>query len=189
MRNLFFVGFVILFLFNLGCISFQNSKNNFQEQQKSLQEIFCENNSGIIKSLSFNGSKVLFCEFENNSKCELNAFFNKECSKVSPNFCISDFDCDCGVNKITKECFVGQKEFVNNSIQCPDFCSGIAANLEVKCIKNQCKLVNKFKEDKPKNEKFCKDLCGDGICQEVVCLAVGCPCAETKESCPSDCAN
>jgi hypothetical protein len=33
----------------------------------------------------------------------------------------------------------------------------------------------------------CKDLCGDGICQEFVCMAIGCPCAETKETCPQDC--
>ena len=33
----------------------------------------------------------------------------------------------------------------------------------------------------------CKDLCGDGICQEVVCLAEGCPCAETSQNCPEDC--
>jgi hypothetical protein len=37
------------------------------------------------------------------------------------------------------------------------------------------------------SREFCKDLCGDGICQEVVCMAVGCPCAETAESCPEDC--
>lgn len=34
----------------------------------------------------------------------------------------------------------------------------------------------------------CKDLCGDGNCQEIVCMATGCPCSETKESCPQDCA-
>ena len=33
----------------------------------------------------------------------------------------------------------------------------------------------------------CENLCGDGICQEVVCLAIGCPCAETPHSCPQDC--
>jgi hypothetical protein len=33
----------------------------------------------------------------------------------------------------------------------------------------------------------CKDLCGDGICQEVVCMAIGCPCPETSISCPQDC--
>lgn len=36
--------------------------------------------------------------------------------------------------------------------------------------------------------RVCKDLCGDGICQEVVCMAVGCPCAESPTSCPKDCA-
>ena len=33
----------------------------------------------------------------------------------------------------------------------------------------------------------CKDLCGDGICQEVVCMAVGCPCAESPQTCSQDC--
>ncbi|MDD5499676.1 MAG: DUF333 domain-containing protein [Candidatus Nanoarchaeia archaeon] len=35
----------------------------------------------------------------------------------------------------------------------------------------------------------CKYLCGDGICQEIVCEAVGCPCAESFETCPSDCSS
>ncbi|MCC7570705.1 DUF333 domain-containing protein [Candidatus Micrarchaeota archaeon] len=38
-----------------------------------------------------------------------------------------------------------------------------------------------------KGESFCKDFCGDGICQEIVCEAVGCPCAETWETCSEDC--
>jgi len=36
-------------------------------------------------------------------------------------------------------------------------------------------------------EAVCNNQCGDGTCQEVVCLAIGCPCAETKENCPQDC--
>ncbi len=36
-------------------------------------------------------------------------------------------------------------------------------------------------------ELTCKDLCGDGVCQEVVCQTDGCPCAETPENCPEDC--
>lgn len=35
--------------------------------------------------------------------------------------------------------------------------------------------------------KLCNDLCGDGVCQETVCMATGCPCAETSKSCPEDC--
>jgi len=37
------------------------------------------------------------------------------------------------------------------------------------------------------NASACKDLCGDGECSEIVCEAVGCPCAEDSESCPIDC--
>lgn len=37
------------------------------------------------------------------------------------------------------------------------------------------------------SEGICKDLCGDGVCQEIVCLAEGCPCPETPQSCPQDC--
>jgi hypothetical protein len=33
----------------------------------------------------------------------------------------------------------------------------------------------------------CKNLCGDGKCQEIVCMAVGCPCPESPERCPQDC--
>ncbi|MFA5050897.1 MAG: DUF333 domain-containing protein [Patescibacteria group bacterium] len=33
----------------------------------------------------------------------------------------------------------------------------------------------------------CVDLCGDQICQEVVCSDIGSPCAETAKTCPSDC--
>jgi len=33
----------------------------------------------------------------------------------------------------------------------------------------------------------CKSLCGDGICQEIVCMAIGCPCPETSQNCPQDC--
>lgn len=32
-----------------------------------------------------------------------------------------------------------------------------------------------------------KNQCGDGVCQEVACLAIGCPEPETAQSCPADC--
>jgi len=43
-------------------------------------------------------------------------------------------------------------------------------------------------EEGEKEEKeICVDKCGDGVCQEIVCQAVGCPCAETVKTCPEDC--
>lgn len=44
--------------------------------------------------------------------------------------------------------------------------------------------------DRPLEEpkgKACEDRCGDGTCQEIVCMAIGCPCAETAATCPQDC--
>ncbi|MFZ2969788.1 MAG: hypothetical protein WA063_01425 [Minisyncoccia bacterium] len=61
-----------------------------------------------------------------------------------------------------------------------------------RCGDGICQSIEKQKgicpEDcKKELEKTCKDLCRDGICQEVVCEAIGCPCAETSASCPQDC--
>ena len=50
-------------------------------------------------------------------------------------------------------------------------------------IEKSSKVLEKFKE----KEITCVNKCGDGKCDEVVCIAVGCPCPETKENCPQDC--
>jgi len=52
---------------------------------------------------------------------------------------------------------------------------------------SECEEWQFFQEECSKGENFCQDLCGDGICQEIVCMAVGCPCSETPETCPQDC--
>jgi len=39
----------------------------------------------------------------------------------------------------------------------------------------------------PKPRPACEDRCGNGRCEEIVCMAVGCPCAESVSSCPQDC--
>jgi len=45
------------------------------------------------------------------------------------------------------------------------------------------RLIERFKN----HERNCENLCGDGTCQEIVCMAIGCPCAETPITCPQDC--
>jgi len=42
-------------------------------------------------------------------------------------------------------------------------------------------------QDFPTGERGCKDTCGDGKCAEVTCMMLGCPCAESYHTCPSDC--
>jgi hypothetical protein len=36
-------------------------------------------------------------------------------------------------------------------------------------------------------KKMCVDNCGDGSCDMIVCMAEGCPCAESESTCPKDC--
>jgi hypothetical protein len=57
----------------------------------------------------------------------------------------------------------------------------------------QCSLCEKaistfrFIESSTTDEANCINKCGNGSCEEVVCMTVGCPCGETKENCPFDC--
>lgn len=53
-------------------------------------------------------------------------------------YCEQDSDCKCGKKINTEDCFYGNKNYVNASQQCPDFCTGIAGNLRIKCINNKC---------------------------------------------------
>ena len=55
----------------------------------------------------------------------------------------------------------------------------------------QCRTDDQqtFVEEIPEDNiiETCEDKCGNGVCEEIVCMAIGCPCSETKESCPQDC--
>jgi len=39
----------------------------------------------------------------------------------------------------------------------------------------------------PSPEGSCKNVCGNGQCDALVCMAIGCPCPENPTSCPQDC--
>lgn len=69
------------------------------------------------------------------------AFLLSGCVEKSEVYCTGDADCACGTHVDTGECFVGNREFVDVSKQCPDFCTGIAGNLETKCVENKCSTV------------------------------------------------
>lgn len=60
---------------------------------------------------------------------------------ISEKYCKQDTDCACGVHIKTGNCFYGNKNYVNITQQCPDFCTGIAGNFMIKCINNECKQV------------------------------------------------
>jgi hypothetical protein len=77
----------------------------------------------------------------------IGGFFGWQCifesGKKGPaeNYCDTDEDCACGADKITGNCFYGNKEYVDTARQCPDFCTGIGGNLEIKCNNHKCEQV------------------------------------------------
>jgi hypothetical protein len=66
------------------------------------------------------------------------------CRDKMDKYCNEDRDCGCGRNINTNDCFYGSKELVNANEQCPDYCAGIAGNLEIKCINHECSQINKL---------------------------------------------
>ncbi len=70
-------------------------------------------------------------------------YLEGECSQVvDESYCNFDEDCACGIHKETSECFYGNKAYVDTNQQCPDFCTGIAGNLIIKCVNNECMQVS-----------------------------------------------
>lgn len=53
---------------------------------------------------------------------------------------------------------------------------------------NQRNVAEPNEQPAQKGDSLCKDKCGNGTCEQIVCLGSTCPCAETPASCPEDCA-
>ena len=62
-------------------------------------------------------------------------------SPINDKYCTKDEDCACGIHKYTEECFYGNKKYVDMTKNCPDFCSGLSGNLELRCIDFECTQV------------------------------------------------
>jgi len=99
---------------------------------------------------------------------------------VNEKSCVSDSDCACGKHKSSGECFFGNKAFVNVEDQCPDFCTGIAAHLEIKCIDKECKQVRIEPAAECATDNDCKpgQCCHPTTCvpgtEQPECAAVSC---------------
>lgn len=93
-------------------------------------------------------------------------------SPENSKFCFSDSDCACGKSNATGECFYGNKNFVNASEQCPDFCAGIGGNFEIKCINSECRQVQKGNAVQSPECSNDSD-CGTGGCSGQVCTTEG----------------
>ncbi len=113
-------------------------------------------------------------------------------------FCNVDADCTCGgIDSKTDNCFVGNKlyasKYVDFSRSCPDFCTGIAAHLETKCVSHVCKNVPREGWNKPvactEEAKLCPDGSAVGRtgpnCEFAPCPGAGC--STDSECVPAEC--
>lgn len=75
-----------------------------------------------------------------------------------------------------------QAESVKNFTECVEAGNKILKTYPAKCITKDGQVFLEITA-----RPMCKDLCGDGECQEIVCMGQGCPCAEDSGNCPKDC--
>lgn len=76
---------------------------------------------------------------------------------------------------------------VNNFEECEKAGYPIMESNPRQCKTPDGKVFEEERAEETGSDENCKDLCGDGTCQEMVCMAIGCPCAENKATCPQDC--
>jgi hypothetical protein len=55
-------------------------------------------------------------------------------------YCKTDFDCVCGMDKLGK-CDFGNKDYVQQSRDCREFCQNLSKDAELKCISGRCTFV------------------------------------------------
>ncbi|HDP73448.1 MAG TPA: hypothetical protein ENN46_00620 [Candidatus Woesearchaeota archaeon] len=85
------------------------------------------------------------------------------------------------------ECFEFVYTFEINTQGLPQYITGFEAKVTVE---NGVVIKTEFSEIGKRLEEInleCINMCGDSICQEVVCLSPGCPCPENETNCPEDC--
>ncbi len=126
------------------------------------------------------GNQYGVCVFDDGNECEEWAFYRNECGieYLKENLEIENQECAKEGERVNRNPLLGPTD--------KKCCEGLIEERVSRSYSICRRIEDKIEESKPETP-VCQDLCGDGICQEVVCLAVGCPCAETPESCPQDC--
>jgi len=123
--------------------------------------------------------------------------FNKDYKweKQGDCFCAAPKTCEC-VDRKCEQVFEQETQLPNPAAVYCEEQGGTLENRMVQagqkgfCIfedNSECGQWAFFRQECEKGQRFCKDLCGDGTCGEIVCMALGCPCAETLENCAEDC--
>ncbi len=124
---------------------------NWEENYEINGEWRCLNLSNKLQAGKYN-VRVILGEKENQVVDVLLEILNYSSEK----FCSADYDCACGIHIKTGACFYGNKNFVDTTEQCPDFCTGIANIFEIKCIDEECKQINKLSDNSSSNNSSSK---------------------------------
>jgi len=88
-----------------------------------------------------------------------------QCAVKSRLYCGKDSDCACGTDRETGECAYGNKEYIDEKNQCPDYCGGIAGNLKIRCVKNRC-----VQEEKNTGCSTDSDCVPEQCCHPTACI-------------------
>ncbi len=107
-------------------------------------------------------------------------------------YCEKDGDCACGRHTMTGNCFYGNADYVDTSRQCPDFCTGIAGNLRIVCVNDECKQITTPATPIPTPTASCGDThaavvsgASDNTCS-AICSSLGKTCMGMS-SCDGNC--
>ena len=77
---------------------------------------------------------------------------------------------------------------VNNYEECVAAGYKVLKTVPPRCVGPDGNVFQAVKSDSGKKApRLCDDKCGNGQCEEMVCMGEGCPCAESAGSCPEDC--
>ena len=78
---------------------------------------------------------------------------------------------------------------ITNFKECAAAGNPVMESYPRQCAANGQTFIEKISDEERKrsNQPICVNQCGDSKCAEIVCLGTGCPCAESKETCPEDC--
>lgn len=77
-------------------------------------------------------------------------------------------------------------EVIDSYEECVKAGNPILKTLPPKCMANG-KVFTKGRNNKSQRMRMCRDMCGNGTCDMIVCQSQGCPCPEDNRSCPLDC--
>ena len=96
------------------------------------------------------------------------ACVNGQCAVESAQYCDRDSDCSCGTDINSGQCAYGNKKYINETKQCPDYCSGIAGDKEIICENHKCTQAAKKLDCKTDS-----DCVPEQCCHPTTCINTG----------------